>query len=138
VKPYYDDGNGIVIYHGDCREILPTLPKVDLVLTDPPYPKEYDHVWDALAGASVAMKDGAHLLTLARSLLPSLSSIGKTNSSKTLVFLPPADPPPEGDVCQRPGQSGSDVGSRRAIGRSRPEAPVYPTRRWVSGRQGRR
>lgn len=37
MKPYYDDGNGIVIYHGDCREILPTLPKVDLVLTDPPY-----------------------------------------------------------------------------------------------------
>ena len=36
-KPYYDDGNGIVIYHGDCREILPHLPKVDLVLTDPPY-----------------------------------------------------------------------------------------------------
>lgn len=37
IKPYYDDGNGIVIYHGDCREILPHLPKVDLVLTDPPY-----------------------------------------------------------------------------------------------------
>lgn len=36
-KPYYDDGKGIVIYHGDCREILPMLPKVDLVLTDPPY-----------------------------------------------------------------------------------------------------
>lgn len=37
MKPYYDDGKGIVIYHGDCREILPHLPKVDLVLTDPPY-----------------------------------------------------------------------------------------------------
>jgi hypothetical protein len=37
VKPYYDDGRGIVIYHGDCREILPTLESVDLVLTDPPY-----------------------------------------------------------------------------------------------------
>lgn len=36
-KPYYDDGNGIVIYHGDCREILPQLEPVDLVLTDPPY-----------------------------------------------------------------------------------------------------
>ncbi len=36
MKPYYDHA-GITIYHGDCREILPTLPKVDLVLTDPPY-----------------------------------------------------------------------------------------------------
>ena len=36
MKPYYDHA-GITIYHGDCREILPHLPKVDLVLTDPPY-----------------------------------------------------------------------------------------------------
>jgi DNA modification methylase len=36
VKPYYEE-SGITIYYGDCREILPTLPKVDLVLTDPPY-----------------------------------------------------------------------------------------------------
>jgi site-specific DNA-methyltransferase (adenine-specific) len=36
IKPYYEQ-DGITIYHGDCREILPSLPKVDLVLTDPPY-----------------------------------------------------------------------------------------------------
>jgi len=36
MKPYYDH-KGIQIYHGDCREMLPHLPKVDLVLTDPPY-----------------------------------------------------------------------------------------------------
>jgi site-specific DNA-methyltransferase (adenine-specific) len=38
LKPYYQD-NYVTIYHGDCREILPTLPdnSVDLVLTDPPY-----------------------------------------------------------------------------------------------------
>jgi site-specific DNA-methyltransferase (adenine-specific) len=36
MKPYYQDG-AVTIYHGDCREILPGLPKVDLVLTDPPY-----------------------------------------------------------------------------------------------------
>lgn len=36
VKPYFEE-DGIVIFHGDCREILPQLPKVDLVLTDPPY-----------------------------------------------------------------------------------------------------
>jgi site-specific DNA-methyltransferase (adenine-specific) len=36
MKPYYEEP-GITIYHGDCREILPMLPKVDLVLTDPPY-----------------------------------------------------------------------------------------------------
>lgn len=37
IKPYFQD-DAVTIYHGDCREILPQLPKVDLVLTDPPYP----------------------------------------------------------------------------------------------------
>ena len=36
MKPYFQD-EWVTIYHGDCREILPELPKVDLVLTDPPY-----------------------------------------------------------------------------------------------------
>jgi len=36
--PYYEDKKaGITIYHGDCRDILPLLGPVDLVLTDPPY-----------------------------------------------------------------------------------------------------
>jgi len=34
--PYWSDGKR-TIYHGDCREILPTLGKFDLLLTDPPY-----------------------------------------------------------------------------------------------------
>lgn len=41
MKPYYEHA-GITIYHGDCRAILPQLPKVDLVLTDPPF-SEYTH-----------------------------------------------------------------------------------------------
>lgn len=36
MKAYYQD-EAVTIYHGDCRDILPSLPKVDLVLTDPPY-----------------------------------------------------------------------------------------------------
>ena len=36
MKPYYSHA-GITIYHADCREVLPTLPKVDCVITDPPY-----------------------------------------------------------------------------------------------------
>tara|TARA_Y100000310_G_scaffold58000_1_gene53146 strand:- start:19 stop:627 length:609 start_codon:yes stop_codon:yes gene_type:complete len=36
MKSYYQD-DYVTIYHADCRDILPDLPKVDLVLTDPPY-----------------------------------------------------------------------------------------------------
>jgi DNA modification methylase len=32
-----DLAEGITLYLGDCREILPTLGKVDAVVTDPPY-----------------------------------------------------------------------------------------------------
>lgn len=35
-KPYYKSG-GVTLYNGDCRDILPSLPLADLVLTDPPY-----------------------------------------------------------------------------------------------------
>ena len=37
MKPYYDHA-GITIYHGDCREVCPTLDAVDVVVTSPPYP----------------------------------------------------------------------------------------------------
>jgi len=36
MKPYYESG-GVTIYHGDARDVLPTLDTVDLILTDPPY-----------------------------------------------------------------------------------------------------
>lgn len=36
MEPYYER-DGIVIYHGDARRILPTLEPADLLLTDPPY-----------------------------------------------------------------------------------------------------
>jgi site-specific DNA-methyltransferase (adenine-specific) len=35
VKPYYQDDN-VVIYHGDCRELIGAL-EFDVVVTDPPY-----------------------------------------------------------------------------------------------------
>ena len=34
--PYFQD-ESCTIYHGDCRELLPLIGPVDLVLTDPPY-----------------------------------------------------------------------------------------------------
>jgi site-specific DNA-methyltransferase (adenine-specific) len=43
IKPYYEE-NGITIYHGDCREILPELEPVDLVLTDLPYGNNTDYL----------------------------------------------------------------------------------------------
>ena len=53
VTPYYDDGKGSVIYHGDCREIIPTLGTFDLLLTDPPY-----GLGEKLRGGVTGMMEG--------------------------------------------------------------------------------
>jgi len=46
---YYSD-DAVAIAHGDCREIMPRLAPVDLVLTDPPYfrvkGESWDRAWD--------------------------------------------------------------------------------------------
>jgi DNA modification methylase len=36
IAPYYEE-DGIQIFCGDCCNILPSLPKADLLVTDPPY-----------------------------------------------------------------------------------------------------
>ena len=41
LRPYYEH-NGMVIIHGDCRDVLPQIESVDHVITDPPY-SEYVH-----------------------------------------------------------------------------------------------
>ena len=51
MEPYYSE-DGITIYHGDCRDILPQLEPVDLVLTDPPYGE------NALDGSRAAINYG--------------------------------------------------------------------------------
>jgi len=43
-EPYYN-ANGITLYCADCRDILPLLEPVDLVVTDPPY-GETSLAWD--------------------------------------------------------------------------------------------
>lgn len=35
MKPYYED-SAVQIFHGDCREILPSI-EADVLVTDPPY-----------------------------------------------------------------------------------------------------
>lgn len=61
MKPYYEQ-DGITIYHGDCREILPTLPAFDLLLTDPPYGigfAEQPTKWQRRAGHAPEQWDNA-------------------------------------------------------------------------------
>lgn len=49
MEPYYED-DAVTIYHGDCREIVPSV-AFDAMVTDPPYPNNAGHF---LEGISVA------------------------------------------------------------------------------------
>ncbi len=53
MKAYYEHA-GITIYHGDCREILPELDPVDVVITDPPY-GETSLEWDTQVGGWLSL-----------------------------------------------------------------------------------
>lgn len=43
MKPYYEQ-SGITIYHGDCRDVLPSV-SADVCVTDPPYGVGYESAW---------------------------------------------------------------------------------------------
>jgi DNA modification methylase len=48
-KPYYQD-TAVTIFCGDCREIVPTLGRFDLLLTDPPYGVKRDKGFGGFGG----------------------------------------------------------------------------------------
>jgi site-specific DNA-methyltransferase (adenine-specific) len=47
---------GVTLYCGDCREILPGLGKVDAVVTDPPYPNGEGHFLASVNTAREVLK----------------------------------------------------------------------------------
>lgn len=72
MNPYYEDDH-VTLYHGDCREV--DLPRVDLVLTDPPYGVSYSSNSGVGRGTRPITNDGARLaLRLQRSVLPRLDA----------------------------------------------------------------
>lgn len=56
--PVYDR-DGITLYNCDFQNIMPALRQVDLIFTDPPYLKEYVHLYEELSRfAANSLKDG--------------------------------------------------------------------------------
>lgn len=55
MKPYYEK-DGITIYCGDCREVLPSLDPVELVLTDPPWLARKDKITRRSKGVATVVE----------------------------------------------------------------------------------
>ena len=58
------------LYLGDCRDVLPTLGKVDAVVTDPPYGMAFQSNHRTVAHRAIANDDDATLLQWACGLTP--------------------------------------------------------------------
>ncbi len=76
-KPYYEDKWG-VLYCADCRLILPELPKVDLVLTDPPYGIDKAE-WDG--EFNISALDNIDKLTERLAIMPGIWNLLKCPST---------------------------------------------------------
>lgn len=85
VKPYYEQ-DGIVIFHGDAREVLPSLEPADVVITDPVWPNAVSE----LAGSD----DPAGLFAEVAALIPQMSrrlvvQLGCDSDPRFLYGVPP-------------------------------------------------
>ncbi len=102
MKAYYEEA-GITIYHGDCREILPTLPKVDRAITDPPYGVGLDAKRAKQRGGGVTSRPGSYSFDdtpayLEAVVIPAIRecrllarSVALTPGTRNLFLYPPAD-----------------------------------------------
>lgn len=87
MKPYYSHA-GIEIYHGDCRDVLPHLAPVDLVLTDPPYGVAYVTSWRSRTDPLVAPIANDESLNALRDIMPDLDVL-LSNNKHAYVFASP-------------------------------------------------
>lgn len=97
MKPYYEDGS-CVIYHGDCRDVLPSFADefADLVLTDLPYGNgtEYGTFDDTPENVAALVADVMpELRRVGRAVLltPGVANMGLYPTPKwTLCWVTPA------------------------------------------------
>lgn len=88
LKPYYEEP-GITIYHGDCRDILPSIQKVDCIITDP--------VWPNSLASLIGAQRPFELFAEAAAFFPSITDravihLGCTSDPRFLACIPKSMP----------------------------------------------
>lgn len=88
IQPVYDR-DGIVIYHGDCRAILPTLNPLATVVTDPPYGIGFKY------GGAYQDRGGSDYMALLEHLKPFPCAILQYPEEAMRYLVPVFGPPDE-------------------------------------------
>lgn len=90
LTPYYEDAS-VTLYHGDCRDVMPSIDRADAVITDPPYNLRTEDI--ALEGRSAMKRDFGtwdeawhprEMLTHAMRILPEGGSLLAFTSDRLL------------------------------------------------------
>jgi len=145
VRAYYEQ-DGITIYHGDCRELLPSL-AADVVVTDPPYghggtPKrgggtagtlDYTHVsggvvlpWDVADDSWMDLWSGpaAVFMSVARCF----AVAAKLRADGMLVYVK-TNPHPNGSSFEPCVTRGFGVGARHVAAYNAGNGQQHPTQK---------
>lgn len=101
MKPYYQD-DAVTIYHGDCRDILPTL-EYDAVITDPPYGVNFKVKRAKLKGDVTRERRGSYsfddtpeyisdvVVPVLEQCMAHAKAVVVTPGTRSLWLYPPAD-----------------------------------------------
>jgi site-specific DNA-methyltransferase (adenine-specific) len=104
VKPYYAE-DGITLYHGDCREVLPSLEMLaDLIVADPPYGEtslEWDRWPDGWPEALAACGRSLWCFGSLRMFLERRDEFGSWKLSQDVVWDKPSAHSPTTDRFTR-------------------------------------
>lgn len=138
MRPYYED-DAVTIYHGDCRELLPSV-KFDFAVTDPPYGvgKTYgssyvdaggDEYWSWLQSIVDALSDSGRPVVMTHRVLALRHLTGwdwvgawvKLNEPQMRLFSMPVLPTWEPILCW--GIKGLPVAHRMDTFDRRPKQP---------------
>jgi DNA modification methylase len=81
------------LYRGDCREVLPTLPKVDAVITDPPYSERChaSHDSGAADARDAAKRKGLGYAALSVADVDALAMLYAEQCSGWIVWMTDSD-----------------------------------------------
>ena len=110
MKPYYEE-DGITIYHGDCREILPQI-QADVLISDPPYGMAYKSGWsdsDVRGDSDTVSRDVALAAWKGPALVFGRWSCSRPASTKHVLIWNKGDWPGMGDLSMPWGPSWEEI-----------------------------
>jgi site-specific DNA-methyltransferase (adenine-specific) len=135
-RPYWQ-GDGITLYHGDCREVLDWL-DADVLVTDPPYGRKYSPAPGNGTGGKFHMGRGASGITGDEDTTTRDAALATWGGKLAIVFGDLTLPPPPGIKLTMVYRKPDTAGAFGAMGGFRRDAEaIYLLGPWTAGIGGK-